>query len=111
MESSYNEKHSFFLGGSTRIEDPWELSNTYSLNEEGEKAPINRFGLLTRGSGSVNFQFSTTIQSEISQQNARRAVNAMNFKQKSELAWRQRDKKNTTTLQNMLSNYDLDKYR
>jgi hypothetical protein len=58
MESSHNELHSFFLGGSTRIEDPWELSKTHTINEEGEKAPINRFGLLTRGSGSANFQFS-----------------------------------------------------
>ena len=55
MESNYNETHSFFLGGSTRIENPWELSDTYVISEEGEKAPVNRFGLLTRGSGSVNF--------------------------------------------------------
>lgn len=93
VESLYAEIHSFYLGGSVRVENPWELTETFSYDEQGEKSVINRYGLHTESSGSVQFQLSVAIQTHDEMERQQRLAQDLQLKQKNELAWRQREKK------------------
>jgi len=92
VESLYAEVHSFYLGGSVRVENPWELSKTFSLDEEGEKSVVNRYGLSTKSGGSVEFQVSVLVQTQEELETQKNRAKALNLKQKAELARRRQQK-------------------
>lgn len=107
IESLNSEIQSFYLGGSVRIENPWELSSTYSLDEEGEKSVVNRYGLSTQSGGSVQFQLSVAIQTQDELDKQREAANILIHKQKSELAWRRNEKKAKVIIDRTNAQYQI----
>lgn len=93
LENLYAEVYSFFLGGSVRVENPWDMAQTFALDEEGQKTNVNRFGLATVSSGKVMFNLSVAVQDHSHMEQARKQVKALNHKQRTELAWRSQEKK------------------
>ena len=93
LENLYAEVYSFFLGGSVKVENPWDMAQTFTLDEEGQKTNVNRFGLATVSSGKVLFNLSVAIQEHGLMEQARKQAKALNHKQKTELAWRSQEKK------------------
>jgi Meckel syndrome type 1 protein len=93
VEDLYSEVHSFYLGGSVRVEDPWELSKSFVLNELGEKSQVNRYGFRTQSGGKVNFQLSIVIQTNTELLRQVEMVETINKKQKKELKWKREQRK------------------
>lgn len=93
VENLYGEVHGFYLGGSVRVEDPWEMSNSYVFNEIGEKAQVNRYGFRTQSGGKVNFQLNVVIQTNAELLKQVEIVENINRKQKKELKWKREQRK------------------
>ena len=93
IESVQTEIYSFYLGGSVRIENPWELCDSSAPDESGNESVVNRYGLHTRSSGSVQFRFSILTQTLEAREASRQEAQKLNLKQKSELARRRREKR------------------
>ena len=75
-ESLESEIHSFFLGGSFRIQKLEELIRTQHLDEQGKADVVNRFGLETENSGKVRVNLNMCWQDAVSRQE-NRAIHAM----------------------------------
>jgi hypothetical protein len=105
VEDLYAEVYSYYLGGSVRIEDPWEMSATFSFDEESNKSSVNRYGLTTISAGQVVVQFSVVVQTVYEQQRIRKDVSEVQLKQKSELAWRQKERKTQEVMERTLTSY------
>jgi len=105
IEDLYTEVYSYYLGGSVRIENPWEMSSTFTLDEESEETSINRYGLTTISAGDVVVQFSVVVQTIIEQQRKRKFAADVQLKQKSELAWRQKEKKTQAVMEKTLTTF------
>ena len=75
-ESLESEIHSFFLGGSFRIQKLEELIRTRHLDEQGKADVVNRFGLETENSGKVRVNLNMCWQDSVSR-HANRAKHAM----------------------------------
>ncbi|CAG9336208.1 unnamed protein product [Blepharisma stoltei] len=110
IESLRSEIYSFYLGGSVRIENPWELSNTFSFDEEGEKSVVNRYGLSTQSGGSVQFQLSVAIQTQTELEKQREAAKILIHKQQSELVWRRNEKKAKVVVDRTTAQYKIGDY-
>lgn len=93
VEDLYSEVHSFYLGGSVRVEDPWEMAKSFELNELGEKSQVNRYGFRTQSGGKVNFQINVVVQSNVELLKQVEMVEAVNKKQKKELKWKREQRK------------------
>jgi len=61
--SLYTKIHSYFLGGSPRIFELENILQSSRVDEFGHKGIINRFGLETETSGTINISFNVTRQS------------------------------------------------
>jgi Ciliary basal body-associated, B9 protein len=98
IESLYSEVHSFYLGGSVRVEDPWTLSKTFTLDENGENSTINRYGFTTQTGGDVVFQLNVVVQTNEELLRQIEIAGEINRKQKKELKWKQQQRKNIEML-------------
>lgn len=93
VENLYSEVHSFYLGGSVRVEDPWEMAKSTVCNEEGERSTVNRYGFRTQSGGKVNFQLSVVVQTNAELLKQVEITEAINRKQKKELKWKREQRK------------------
>lgn len=57
-----SEIHSYFLGGSIRVQSIEELVRTKYIDEKGEADVVNRFGLETVDSGKVRINLNMCTQ-------------------------------------------------
>jgi len=67
-----SEVHSFFLGGSVRIQKLEELVRTKFIDSNGYDDIVNRFGLETEDSGTVTVNLNICSQ-DIHTRKSRRA--------------------------------------
>jgi Meckel syndrome type 1 protein len=93
VENLYAEVHGFYLGGAVRVENPWELTDSTVMNEEGEKAPVNRYGFRTQSAGQVNFQLSVVVQTNAELLKQVEIAEGVNRRQKKELKWKREQRK------------------
>ena len=56
--------HSFYLGGSIRLVRLEEIIASEYLDENGRSDVVNRFGLETENSGTVNLRLNIAYQSK-----------------------------------------------
>jgi len=61
-----SEIHSFFLGGSIRIQKLEELIRTKFIDEQGKADVVNRFGLETENSGKIRVNLNLCMQDAVS---------------------------------------------
>ena len=94
IENLYSEMHSFYIGGSVRVEDPWALSKSYVSNELGEKTAVNRYGLSTQSGGEVYFSLNVVVQTNTELLKQHELVEFINRKQKKELQRKREQRKN-----------------
>ena len=68
------EIHSFFLGGSVRIQKLEELTRTQFINSNGYCDIVNRFGLETEDAGKIQVNLNICTQDTITKKTQRRIV-------------------------------------
>ena len=72
-----SEIHSFFLGGSIRINKLEELVRTHYLDEQGKHDIVNRFGLETENSGRVRLNLNLCYQNAVDKKKFRQEYSLM----------------------------------
>ena len=92
-----SEIHSFFLGGSVRIQKLEELIRTRFIDSNGYDDIVNRFGLETEDAGQVTVNLNICSQ-DINTRRARRQAQSM-IKEKEKLETRKLVMKYTLALQ------------
>jgi len=78
------EIHSFFLGGSVRIQKLEELVATSYINANGESDVVNRFGLETEEGGKIKLNINICTQDIETRKRQRQQFNMLKEKEKLE---------------------------
>lgn len=78
------EIHSFFLGGSVRIQRLEELVATSYINANGESDVVNRFGLETEEGGKIKLNINICTQDIETRKKQRYQYNILKEKEKLE---------------------------
>ena len=79
-----SEIHSFFLGGSVRIQKLEELVRTRYIDSNGNDDIVNRFGVETEDAGTITVNMNLCTQDINSRKRARQIAASLKEKEKLE---------------------------